>query len=94
MQSENENKLADDTHDDRSIEIQSVLDMDDVKMDALRTQSNDSAILVDGSNPLKSLSTNSTPNIQRMVAINEKSFYKWEMEAEYKSLMFGGVEEI
>ncbi len=29
MQFENEDKLADDKHDDRSIEMQSVLDMDD-----------------------------------------------------------------
>ncbi|KAF9007326.1 hypothetical protein BDZ89DRAFT_1144509 [Hymenopellis radicata] len=93
-QSENEDELADDERDDRSVEMQSASDADDVEMDVSGTRSDGSAMSIDGSDPSESSSTDSAPDIPRVVAVDEESFHEWEMEAEYESLMFGGVEEI
>ncbi|KAK0483349.1 hypothetical protein IW261DRAFT_1417262 [Armillaria novae-zelandiae] len=62
-QSKNKDKLADDEHDDISVEIHSVSDAADVEMDHLGTQSDGSTMSVDGSDPSGSSSTDSAQDI-------------------------------
>ncbi|KAK0207757.1 hypothetical protein IW262DRAFT_1450785 [Armillaria fumosa] len=93
-QSENEDELADDECDDISVEMQSLSDATDVEMDTLGTQSDGSAMSVDGSDPSGSSSTDSVQDVLSVAAIDEERFHEWEMEIEYESLMFRGVDEI
>ncbi|KAK0473155.1 hypothetical protein IW261DRAFT_1553086 [Armillaria novae-zelandiae] len=62
-QSKNEDELANDEHDDISIEIHSVSDAADMEMDHLGTQSDGSTMLVDGSDLSGSLLTDSVQDI-------------------------------